>query len=125
MSNVEDFFTKLLEKKGKKKEVTLIDKLYERPKKDKGLEATTFSYPNPGYYDYADVLFLPNDKGYIYCLVVVDQGNRLVDAEPLKNKTSETVLEAFKAIYKRDIIKKPKIVTTDAGKEFMGNTKQV
>lgn len=102
----------------KKTNDNLLDKLFEKPKKDKGIEATTFSHVAEGYYQQADLLFLPNDRGYQYCLVVVDQGSRKVDAVALKSKNSNEILQAFKKIYNNNILDKPQILRTDSGSEF-------
>eukprot|EP01132_Coremiostelium_polycephalum_P007983 gene7983-9821_t len=72
----------------------------------------------------ADLLFLPNDNGFKYVLVVVDLGNRITDAEPLKDKSSETVKNAFIDIYKRGILKMPKLLQVDPGSEFKGVTRK-
>lgn len=97
---------------------SFLEKLYVKPIKDKGLDATKFDYPTPGYFQQADIVYLPNDQGYTYALVVVDQGSRLLDAEPLKAKNSTDVIHAFEAIYKRKILKVPKSLRTDPGSEF-------
>jgi hypothetical protein len=66
---------------------------------------------------------MPEDKGYKYILVVVDCYDGKLDAEPLKNKDQQTVLKAFKEIFKRKILKPPLIITTDSGTEFKGIVK--
>ena len=72
-----------------------------------------------------DLLMLPNDAGYKYALVVSDIASREFDAEPLKDKTPQTVLNALKPIYKRKYLKQPKYeVQTDGGVEFMGPVHQ-
>jgi hypothetical protein len=70
----------------------------------------------------SDLLFLPTTKaGFKYCLVVVDLATNEFDIEPLKDKEPETVLSAFKTMFKRPYIKKPHAsVRTDAGTEFKG-----
>ena len=70
----------------------------------------------------ADVLFLPETKnGYKYLLVVVDIGTNACDFEPIKEKASETILQAFQKIVKRKYLDKPYAsVRTDDGKEFRG-----
>lgn len=73
----------------------------------------------------ADLLFLPDDNGYKYCLVVVDVGSRLTDAQPIKNKSAEDVKKAFEKIYKRGILKLPSYsIQTDPGTEFKGVVKE-
>lgn len=74
----------------------------------------------------ADLLFLPNDDGYRYLLVVVDVATRLTDAVPIKEKTQKATIKGFKKIYSRPsktrILDKPIAMQTDAGVEFVGNT---
>lgn len=74
----------------------------------------------------ADLLFLPTTKeGFKYLLVVVDIATNEFDFEPLKNKENSTVLDAFKTIFKRNILKKPKFsIRTDDGNEFKGDVKK-
>lgn len=118
----ENFINNLLSGKKKKpvETTSIVDKLYEKPPKEKADDKAHFDYINPGYIQQADLLFLPNDKGNQYALVVTDQGSRKVDAEPLKSKTSIDVLKAFQAIYKRSILAIPKQLTCDSGSEFHG-----
>lgn len=74
----------------------------------------------------ADLLFLSTDYSNKnapkkHVLVVVDAHSRLTDAEPLSSKTSEGVLKAFKAIYRRKILNKPTVmIIVDSGTEFKG-----
>jgi hypothetical protein len=70
----------------------------------------------------ADVLFLPETKkGFKYLLVVVDIGTNACDFEPIKDKASETILQAFQKIMKRKYLDKPYAsIRTDDGKEFRG-----
>lgn len=103
--------------KGKPK--TMLQKLYEPVKRDKGLNRPKFAYPDPGQIAQADVLFMPSDKGYKYILVVVDNGSRLIDAQPMKSKGSESVVKAFETIFSRNYVNKPKRkIEVDAGSEF-------
>ena len=58
-------------------------------------------------------------KGYHYFLVIIEVSRRQVDGELLKNKTAQSVLNAFKRIYRRGRIKPPIFrIETDSGKEF-------
>jgi hypothetical protein len=114
--NIDSFITDLLN--GKKRKTKIIDQLYKIPVKDKNGDAPTFDHITPGYIQQADLLYLPNDKGYIYALVITDQGSRLVDAEPLKDRKVTDILTALKIIYARNILSKPKQIVTDNGKEF-------
>ena len=94
--------------------------LYKKPKKTKRINVPKTQVLIDGFSQQADLLFLPNDKGYKYALVVVDLGSRLLDAVPLKNKSAKDTIEGFKTIYKRKIINKPKVIEVDPGTEFKG-----
>jgi hypothetical protein len=113
---MQEFIKSLLS--GKKDKTNIIDQLYTVPKKDKNGDNTTFTHVSPNYFQYLDTLYLPNDKGYIYALVITDQGSRLVDIEPLKDRKSSDIVNALNTIYKRKILMKPKVIVTDAGSEF-------
>ena len=63
---------------------------------------------------------MPSDRGYRYCVVVVDIGTRKTDAEPIKNVNSSAVLKAVLKIYGRGILKQPNTIITDSGREFQG-----
>ena len=77
-------------------------------------------FPKNGYNYEADLLELPKtSKGYNSLLVVDDIYSNYFDFEPLKSKSSEDVLKAFKIIFKRGIIKTPEAsIRTDSGTEF-------
>ena len=124
--NMTDFFENLLNSKSKprKKEDDYLKLLYQVPQPDKGLNRPKFQPLEPNITQQADLLFLPNDKGYKYALVVVDVGSDMSDAEPLKTKEQTEILQAFKTIYERGKIKLPKRLETDAGREFLGKVKQ-
>jgi transposase InsO family protein len=57
-----------------------------------------------------------DNKGYRYILNVIDIFSKYVWSFPMKNKTGETTLEAFKIITKDGRI--PKHIWVDKGKEF-------
>jgi hypothetical protein len=100
-----------------------LKELYKKPNSEKG-ELPKFQTFKP-MRQQADVLFLPSSKyGYKYLLVVVDNYTRLFDAQPLKTKDSDAIVKALKKIYNRDILKKPKMIEFDSGKEFKGSTKR-
>ncbi len=102
----------------------IVDNLYKKVRKDKGEQRPFYQEIGEGLVNQADVLYLPeDDKGYKYLLVVVDNGSRKVDFEPLKTHSSNSIVKAFEKIYKRGILKKPGIIQVDAGKEFQGETK--
>ena len=119
----DDFNPKHLPKTKLKKQV--IYNLYKKVKKDKGANMPHYQVPNPGVVASADLLFLPHDNGYKYAVVVVDDGSRHVDAEPLKSKTTEAVLKGFKKIFDRGIVKMPSArIEVDDGGEFKGSVKR-
>lgn len=126
--NKPNYFDELLKpksklKKNEKIDSDLVDNLFQKPKKDRGLNMPHFQRLSPNFAQQADLLFLPNDKGFRYALVIADQGSRFTDAEPLKSRSNEDVLKAFKTIYKRKILEKPKLLTVDPGTEFQGSTR--
>jgi len=63
---------------------------------------------------------ISNNEGYKYCLVVVDAHSKKCDAVPLKDKSSDSIINAFKSIYNRKILMIPKVMHVDAGTEFKG-----
>ena len=72
----------------------------------------------------ADLLFLPEDKGFKYLLSVVDIGNKKFDGEPIKDKEPSSVKEGFQKIFKRGIVKFPKLQAKfDSGSEFKSEVK--
>jgi len=95
------------------------------PTKDKGDEVPHIQVTKPNTIQQCDLLFLPNDKGFQYLLVVVDCGSRLTDAIPLRTKTALSVLNAFKKIYEKNkILKLPYRMDSDSGSEFKGVVKK-
>ncbi len=91
-----------------------------------------FNINVPNEAHQADLLFLPHDsigrskrrKTYKYALTVVDVASRYKDAEPLSSKYSEEVAKAFSNIYKR-VLKWPKLLQVDPGREFMGDVNKL
>ena len=76
--------------------------------------------PIKNYNFQADLLYMPKTKdGFKYILAVVDLANNAFDIQPMKTKTAEATLEAFKALFKRKYIKMPEVsIRTDNGTEF-------
>jgi len=103
-----------------KKENSLLNNLTRPPPKEPRNMMPHTTASKIFAVEQADLLHLPNDDGYRYLLVVVDIASRLTDAEPLKNKESQTVMKALEKIYKRNIIKRPKRLEVDDGTEFKG-----
>jgi hypothetical protein len=101
----------------------ILHNLLTVPKKDKGVNMPRFQPIEPGLVQQADLLYLPDDKGYKFALVVVDTGSKHGDAEPLKGRSAQDVTNAFKTLYARGILKPPKLqIQVDAGSEFKGVT---
>lgn len=112
-------------KKRSEYEKEVLYNLMQPPRMDPRKTAPTITSWQPWFEQQADLLELPEDQGNKYALVVVDVHTGITDAEPLENKESATVRDAFKTIYERDIIKEmPKIIKTDAGTEFKGAVKK-
>lgn len=72
----------------------------------------------------ADILYLPHDNEFKYCLVVVDTFDNSCDAEPLKTRESGEVAKALQKIFKRKYLKTPVRIQCDAGNEFKGDVKK-
>lgn len=100
------------------KQTKQLKELYKQPLPERGLNVPSFQVFKSGIDQQADLLFLPHNYGYKYCLVVVDDHNKKCDAEPIKNKEAQTVLKAFKKIYARGILTIPANITVDSGSEF-------
>lgn len=124
--DVDDFYSSFgLITKKKSLDNELLHNLYIAPKKPKNKNKPHIQDVEKGATQQADLLYLPDDEGYKYALVVCDIGSRLTDAEPLKKKDAEAVLKGFKAIYKRKILSLPDIMLqVDAGAEFKSAVKK-
>jgi hypothetical protein len=126
--NVSDFFEKQLKisnKKNDNNDTTTLNELYTKPRKEKAGNMTHFQPQNEGYEQQIDLLYVPNDQGYQYILVCVDQGSRYIDCEGLKDQSSKTVLNALtNKIYKRNILKTPKTIRVDGGSHFLADFKK-
>jgi hypothetical protein len=100
------------------KDETLFN-LYQKPKKEKGIHMPHFENNVSNAVQQADILYLPDDKGYKYALVIVDIADHRIDAQQLKTITAQSVLNGFKTIYKRNILQMPSYeIITDQGNEF-------
>ena len=65
----------------------------------------------------ADLIDMPSESGYRYCLTIIDLYTRYAWVVPLKRKTANEVREAFEKTFK-DSGRKPKRLWCDHGKEF-------
>ncbi|GET66072.1 DDE-type integrase/transposase/recombinase [Rhizophagus irregularis DAOM 181602=DAOM 197198] len=94
--------------------------LYKKPLKEKSSERSRVVVWKPNATHQADLAEMPVDpKGFHYFLVVVEVAGKRVDAEPLKDKTANRVLNGFVKIYRRNRIKPPTHrIETDSGSEF-------
>ncbi|GET67060.1 DDE-type integrase/transposase/recombinase [Rhizophagus irregularis DAOM 181602=DAOM 197198] len=94
--------------------------LYKKPLKEKSSERPRVVVWKPNATHQADLAEMPVDpKGFHYFLVVVEVAGKQVDAEPLKDKTANKVLNGFVKIYRRNRIKPPTHrIETDSGSEF-------
>ena len=101
-------------------ETSLLTNLTKAPAKEPNDVMPHTTAPVENATHQADILFLPDDDGFKYLLVVVDIATRKTDAQPLKSKDSDAVLKAIQKIYKRKILKLPKRIEVDSGKEFKG-----
>ena len=66
-----------------------LQQLYTKPKKDKNLSVPRNMNTIPKTIYQADILFMPDDGGYKYVLVVVDIADGRTDGIPDKNKDSK------------------------------------
>lgn len=101
-----------------------IDEQHSKPIRiKKTFNKVKDNVPHIANYNFmADLLFLPETKkGYKYLLVVVDLATNACDFEPIQEKASDTILQAFQRIIKRKYLHKPYAsIRTDDGKEFRG-----
>ena len=99
--------------------------LYKTPKKDtkgKSMPHIDKDDIDPKAILQADLIYLPDDKGFRFALVCVDINTGYTDTEPIKERDAETTLKAFKKITSREPLKDaPKyVLQTDGGSEFKG-----
>jgi hypothetical protein len=101
--------------------------VYEKPKRDKGLDQVHYDAPAEGNVYQADVLYMPEDPKTkeLYILVVVDMATNKTDAVGLKDKSAATVTKGFDTIFtKHKILPKPRyLIQFDNGGEFKASTK--
>jgi transposase InsO family protein len=121
LEDLKQFYTTFDLKKVKNKKNVLNEimyQLFKRPYKSK-LQPRILPIEK-NHTHQADILYLPNDNGFKYGLTICDVGSRLTDCEPIKDKNTNTVLEALLKIYKRNILSEPKQMQVDSGTEFKG-----
>ena len=109
---------------GPEEDTRNLQSLFKQPRAEKKEDMAQFQVFKSNLIQQADILFITNDRGYKYILVVVDDHSKKMDAEKLKEKDSLSVAKAFKKIYDRDILNIPEQIELDDGKEFKGEVKQ-
>ncbi|GBB92998.1 hypothetical protein RclHR1_20990002 [Rhizophagus clarus] len=94
--------------------------IYQRPPKEKRSERPKVIVWKENATQQSDLAEMPIDpKGYHYFLVVVEISRRRVDAKPIKNKFTNSVIKAFIKIYGRGRIQPPTHrLEIDSGSEF-------
>lgn len=104
------------------KKLKIDETFTKKTKKPKFDSVKMNTYPKRGYNYMMDILFLPKTSaGFKYLLVVTDIWSDNFDMEPMKDKKPVTVLNAFKKMWRRKYIKRPKAsIKVDAGGEFKG-----
>ena len=65
----------------------------------------------------ADLITMPPERGYKYCLTIIDLYSRFAWVIPLKTKTAVEVKKAFEEVFKKSS-RKPKKLWADKGTEF-------
>ena len=97
---------------------------YSLNKQSRKPKTTNIVVSNPDEQWSADLMDMSSiskdNDNYKYVLIVVDTFSKFLWALPLKNKTSQSVSEAFKQIFSTG--RKPRRLRTDKGQEFMGAT---
>ena len=108
------------------KKKSLVNELTQVPKKPKTTGSYNSKYINPHQYHQIDILYLPNDNGFKYALVVVDVASKQVQVRAQKTRSSKETLKSIKSIYGtgRRILPKPIILQADGGTEFKGVVKE-
>lgn len=64
------------------------------------------------------------NDGYSYVLTIIDAVSKYSWLEPIKEKSSKNVAEAFSRVFSRSSGRKPICLQTDKGKEFVGRETQ-
>jgi len=108
----------------KNKNSSELNTLFKKPIPEKKGQMPITQVFEKDIYHQADILYMPEDKGYKYILGVVDLHDGSMDAEKLKQRDNKTIIEAFKKIYNRKYLNYPVFITLDQGSEFKGDTKK-
>jgi hypothetical protein len=116
--SIRDFYDDV---KKNSKANTELNQLYKKPIPETNKQMPTNQVFVKDIYYQADVMYMPEDKGFKYMLVCVDMYDGTVDAEPMKEVNSSNVIKAFKEIFKRPYLNYPIFITFDNGNEFDGD----
>ena len=100
-----------------------LDSLQRVPdKEDKITEMPHFETFLSGFRAQADVLWMPTARhGYNKILVIIDDHTKKCDAEPMVGEDSTTIVQCMKRIFKRGILKQPRMLEFDNGSSFHGD----
>lgn len=100
-----------------------INEFYTQPDSKKRYNKfITAVVPEEDFNYQSDLIEMPTtSKGFKWILVMLDLATNEFDIEPMKNKTADSTLNAFKLIIKRGTLKLPEVsLKTDNGTEFLG-----
>jgi hypothetical protein len=92
---------------------TELNSLMKQPMKELVGEMPYFNNFIPNFTHQCDVLWMPTASRFNRILIVVDTHTKKCDAEPMIGETSTTNAKALATIYKRGILKKPKLIEFD------------
>jgi hypothetical protein len=95
-----------------------LNQLYKKPIPESKSQTPQAQIFEKDIFYQGDVLYLPEDKGFKYCLVCVDMYDGTIDAEPIKEIDSTNVIKAFKVIFRRRYLNYPVFISFDRGNEF-------
>ena len=113
--SIRDFYNETI--KSKKKSLEL-NQLYKKPVPETRKQMPTTQVFAKNIYHQADTLYMPEDDNFKYVLVICDLYDGTIDAEPLKNRDTKTIENAFAKIYSRKYLDFPDFITVDQGSEF-------
>ncbi len=96
-----------------------IHQLTKKVINDKRTPYGHFYVTKPNHLHQMDILYMPQKKyGYKYLLTIIDTATRYKAAEPMKDKTANTIVKAIEKIYSETKLKFPNQINVDKGSEF-------
>ena len=78
---------------------TELNQLYKKPVPESKKYMPQAQIFHPDVYYQGDVLYMPEDKGFKYMVVITDMYDGSIDAQPIKDVNKDDVLKAIKTIY--------------------------